>query len=204
MYHEAKAFGQSRLRSDVGHKVPCKCLDCGHNIGTIVYSWLGTAKSPDPELGILYPDMKLIQCNACHMKRAVSHSRFPYDDWKIWDEDSPVDSAYTEARQCVSRGYYTAVPMLCRRLLMLFASDFRAKKGASYTTYIKHMKGTDLASSIMHLLEYVRASGNAANHDLEPVSQDTAYKTFTIMTAVLYATYEEVMNESAESYCPPV
>ena len=196
---------QSTIQSDVGKKIQFRCVDCDKiTDGTIVASYIGTAKDPGPEPKFfLHPNVRLVRCNVCKMKRALRWSRPESDDtyWDKPDDEDYVDLAYKEARLCISHDLHTATVMVCRKIIMALAVDLGAVEGLSYKKYIKYILDTDLATSIIGVLEPIRVHGNQANHDLEPSSEEVAEDVFMLTTAFLHTIREEAMNRDADLFC---
>ena len=195
---------QAKIQSDVGKKVKFECVDCGKMTdGIIIGSYTGTAKCPYPEPKFfLYPNMRLVQCSVCKMKRALRYGLRSDDTyWENPDEDDYVGLTYREARLCISHNLYTATVMLCRKLIMSLAVDLGATEGATYKEYIKYILDTDLATSIISILEPIRVHGNHTNHYLAPPSEEVAEEIFMITTAFLHTVREEAMNRSADQFC---
>lgn len=196
---------QAKIQSDVGKKIKFECADCNKTTdGIIIGSYTGTAKCPNPEPNFfLYPNMRLVRCDICKMKRALRWGYRGVDDmyWENPDEDDHVGLTYKEARLCISYDLYTATVMICRKLIMSLAVDLGAKKGATYKEYIKYILDTDLATPIINILEPIRLHGNCSNHHLAPPSEEVAEEIFMLTTAFLHTIREEVMNRDADQFC---
>ena len=196
---------QSTIQSDVGKKTRFWCVDCDKMAdGTIVASYIGTAKDTGPEPKFfLYPNVRLVRCNVCRMKRALRWSRPESDDtyWDKPDDEDYVGLAYKEARLCISYDLPAATVMHCRRLIMALAVDLGAAERLSYKQYIKYILDTDLATSIISVLEPIRVHGNHTNHYLEPPSEEVAEDIFMLTTAFLHTIREEAMNRGADQFC---
>lgn len=113
-----------------------------------------------------------------------------------------VEAAYEEARRCMSVSAYAAAELLCRNLLMHVAVDKGAKEGASFASYLDHLRKAGYITPPMdQWVEVIREHGNRAAHTLEPSDRERAEGTVWFSAMLLRLTYETAAR--AERYGRP-
>ena len=111
-----------------------------------------------------------------------------------------VISVYDEARSSFSVGAYTAVILLCRKLLMHVAVSFGAEAGKSFKFYVDYMADEHYFSPrSKNWVDSIRGFGNEANHEIKVNTKEEAEKMIKFCEMILKSNYEyPAMLESEE------
>lgn len=105
----------------------------------------------------------------------------------------PPESAaiYREARNCMTVSAYTAVVLLCRKLLMHIAVDEGAAAGESFASYVTHLINIGAVPPRARAwVDRIRQKGNVANHEIAPTPRADAEELITLCEMVLKLMYE--------------
>ena len=101
-----------------------------------------------------------------------------------------VRDLFEEARKCISTESYTAVAMLCRKLLMNIAVDQGAKKNKKFQEYVEYIQEENLVSkNAKELLTEIKDIGNDANHEISQVSEEQANQIIKFINEVIRQIY---------------
>lgn len=114
-------------------------------------------------------------------------SGLPKDESELW----------SEIRECLGVGAYTASVMLCRKLLMhvavahgLAAKDSK-DRAPSFAQCVDHLATEGIITKRMHpWIDRIREIGNEANHEIAPVAKDAALDVATFTQKLLELAYE--------------
>lgn len=103
-----------------------------------------------------------------------------------------VCGVYEEARRCMSNGCFTAVVMLCRKIIMNVAVEQGApKEGDTFQAYVDFLHDRHLFHPLcIPILNQIKKVGNDANHKIKSISHDDAQKVITFTYHVLLYIYE--------------
>ena len=102
-----------------------------------------------------------------------------------------ISELYEEARRCMSNGCYTAVAMLCRKIIMNAAITKGAEKNGSFKSYVDFLSKNHLFHSLcIPMLDNIRIIGNDANHQVGNISYDDAKQIITFTFHVLLYIFE--------------
>jgi hypothetical protein len=86
---------------------------------------------------------------------------------------------------------YTAVALLCRKLLMNVANDQGAPAGQQFITYVDFLDDKKfIPPGGRPWVDHVRKQGNFATHDIPQPSEDEAKRLLTFVGALLQFVYE--------------
>ncbi len=118
---------------------------------------------------------------------------------KIEGLPSEVDSAYEEARRCLSLNAFTACELICRKILMHIAVDKGASEGDSFASYIGFIEGQGYITPPMKgWVDMIRRNGNNSTHKLIPPEKERAEGTLMFTAELLRLVYE--MDTIAKKY----
>lgn len=106
-------------------------------------------------------------------------------------------NAWTEVRECLGVGSYTAAVMMCRKLLFhiavangLPATDDK-DRAPTFSQVVEHLVADGLVSSRMRpWVEQIKKVGNDANHVIVPMDKDIAMDIAIFTEQLLKLTYE--------------
>lgn len=112
-----------------------------------------------------------------------------------------IDSAYEEARDCMSVQAYRACELLCRNLLMYVAVDQGADEGESFLTYVDYLSDEGYVTPPMKdWVDEIRRIGNKRAHELDPPDRNRAESTIMFTAELLRLIYE--MGSLTAKYAP--
>lgn len=113
-----------------------------------------------------------------------------------------VDAVYSEARRCLGVAAYSAVDLLCRKLLMHVAIDKGAKGGLTFAQYLEHLAAKGyITPPLVPWVDHIRKRGNLATHELPTPSEPEAEDTLAFTSQMLRLVYE--MDFRRSRYLPP-
>lgn len=106
-------------------------------------------------------------------------------------------AAWTEARQCLGVGAYTASVMMCRKLLLhvavaqgLAAKDAKGR-APSFMDAVNHLQDEGVITKRMRpWIDRIKDVGNEANHEIKPIDEATALDVAAFTEQLLRLTYE--------------
>lgn len=102
-----------------------------------------------------------------------------------------VEKIYEEARDSFSVGAYTAVMLLCRKLLMHVAVDLGADKNKKFIDYIDYFeKEGYISKNARSWVDKIRKLGNEANHEIMIGNKEDAKKIIEFSAMLLKTNYE--------------
>ena len=108
----------------------------------------------------------------------------------ITDVKDDIRDLFEEARKCMSTESYTAVAMICRKLLMNIAVDHEANKNKTFQVYVEYIQEKNLVSkSATELLTEIKDIGNDANHEIPQVSAEKANQIIKLTNEVICQIY---------------
>ncbi|QHJ84881.1 MAG: hypothetical protein [Caudoviricetes sp.] len=147
-------------------------------------------------------------CNNCHLptliyKGELSYPFIPFPE-KIHAQipgtrfgeqikylPDKVENIYEEARDSFSVGAYTAVMLLCRKLLMHVAVDLGADKNKKFIDYIDYFeKEGYISKNARSWVDKIRKLGNEANHEIMIGNKEDAKKIIEFSAMLLKTNYE--------------
>ncbi|MEN2666793.1 DUF4145 domain-containing protein [Listeria aquatica] len=102
-----------------------------------------------------------------------------------------VNEIYEEARASFSVGAYTAVVLLCRKLLMNLAVDLGADENKSFVYYINYLKDNHyIPVNSSDWVDAIRTQGNEATHETKVKTKDDAEKMIKFSEMLIKMNYE--------------
>lgn len=102
-----------------------------------------------------------------------------------------VNDVYNEARDCYSVNAFTAVVLLCRKILMHIAVEQNADPDRSFKYYVDYLEDHHLITvTSQDWVDRIRKVGNEANHQLIQNTQEEAKYILTFTSMLLTTTYE--------------
>ncbi len=94
---------------------------------------------------------------------------------------------------------YTATTMLCRKLLMNTAVSQGAPTNSRFIQYVNYLRDEHLIPPLATAwVDHIRDKGNAANHEIEQISQQDA-EDIVIFTGMLLKLVYEFPNKLTTS-----
>lgn len=180
------------------------CAYCGSRTpGAAV--WAGRTEIRHPIFGSGDREVKVFLCSSCGFPALLTPNGeiIPEALFGPWIEGLPaeVESAYSEARRCLSVAAYTGAELLCRKILMYVAVDKRAPEGKPFEFYLGHLSNEGYITPPMKKwTDLIRQHGNKATHKLESPGEDRAKSTLMFTAQLLRLVYE--MDHEAERYSP--
>ena len=106
-------------------------------------------------------------------------------------------AAWTEARECLAVGAYTAAVMMCRKILfhMAVTEEMPAKnikgKAPSFVEVVGHLEARGIFTARMRpWVDRIKDVGNEANHEIVPVSSEAALDVARFTEQLLRLAYE--------------
>lgn len=101
-----------------------------------------------------------------------------------------VESAYREARDCMTVSAYTACAMICRKILMNVAVNKGANGNGSFIQYVDYLAENVVGPSNRAWVDRIRTIGNAGAHELEQIGEANARSILRFVEMVLRLVYE--------------
>lgn len=102
-----------------------------------------------------------------------------------------VKSIYDEARDCMKVNAFTAAVLCCRKLLMNLAVAKGAKKGLSFSEYVKFFADEGIiGKDSKGWVDHIRDKGNDATHEIPHMSKEDAENLITFSEMLLKTIYE--------------
>lgn len=102
-----------------------------------------------------------------------------------------VDEIYEEARDSFSVGAYTAVMLLCRKLLMHVAVDLGADENKNFIYYVNYFETEGyISKNARPWVDKIRKLGNEANHEIMVGNKEDAKKIIEFSAMLLKTNYE--------------
>lgn len=102
-----------------------------------------------------------------------------------------VNNIYNEARDCYSVNAFTAVVLLCRKILMHIAVERGADENKNFVYYVDYLKEHNLITATSRdWVDKIRQVGNNANHELVQEDSEEAKRILTFTSMLLMTTYE--------------
>ena len=102
-----------------------------------------------------------------------------------------VRTIYEEARSSISANAFTGAVMLCRKILMHVAVEKGAKANLSFQQYVKWLiQEHYVPRGAEGWLDYIRARGNEANHEIVVMNKNDATGVLLFTEALLRGVYE--------------
>ena len=147
-------------------------------------------------------------CNNCHLPTLIYDGRTYYYGHEFGKKihaqipgtrfgeqikhlPDEVENIYEEARDSFSVGAYTAVMLLCRKLLMHVAVDLGADKNKRFIDYINYFETEGYISKNARLwVDQIRKLGNGANHEIMIGNREDAKKIIKFSAMLLKTNYE--------------
>jgi len=185
MPEKFNGFSYVTPNAATSHEV--KCGNCGNNVGAIEVSRYNSTTRLQNHWLI---------CPVCSYGIVFEHDGkiFPAIKYGEPLEGLPkeVESAYNEARECMSINAFTACQLLCRKILMHIAVDkCKGKEGDSFENYIKNIQQAGYITPPMkQWVDKIRQEGNVATHKLEPPSPKDTENIMNFTTQLLKLVYE--------------
>lgn len=102
-----------------------------------------------------------------------------------------IKTLYSECRTCYANGCYTSAQMIARTLLMHIAVEQGAEEGWSFARYVTYLDDNGyIPPNGKKWVDYIRTSGNMANHEIVIKEKEETEKIITFLSALLLVIYE--------------
>ena len=178
--------GWRNTETDKSHSYTCG--HCNNSVASNV-GYFRTEKPGHPITGRIYI------CHFCgkpsyfDADEQVPGRRFGGDVKGI--SDASVEKLYNEARDCFSKGAFTAVVLCCRKLLMHIAVSKGAAKNKYFIEYVEYIsKNGYVPPDAKAWVDHIRTKGNEANHEISIMPQESAEDLLTFIEMILKLIFE--------------
>ena len=168
----------TRISSDIGYRLA---------VPATIYN------SSDPS----YPDLLKAGIYLCHRcgypTFLLDGKQIPGSAFGKAFEHVPeeVNNVYNEARNCFGANAFTAVVLLCRKILMHIGVEQGAEQGKSFKCYVDYLSDNNLITATsLSQVDKIRKIGNQANHELIQNTKNEAKDILTFTSMLLATTYE--------------
>lgn len=102
-----------------------------------------------------------------------------------------IQILYSECRTCYANQCYTASQMIARTLLMHIAVEQGADENKSFSYYVDYLDSNGyIPPNGKAWVDFIRTSGNVANHELIIKEKEETEKVITFLSALLLVIYE--------------
>jgi Domain of unknown function (DUF4145) len=163
------------------------CGHCGADVSGVVIGSIGEV-GKTPKFGWW------LQCPSCYRPSAQwQESIFPGVSFgpTLQGLPEPVEATYEEARRCFSSNAYTAVELICRKILMHVACDKGAPEGKTFASYLDYLESAGYVTPAMRdWVKLIKDHGNDATHRLETPDKGRAASTMLFTIQLLRTVYE--------------
>ena len=177
-------------------EVPSNSIKCGY-CGNIVAPNLGyqiksniIGQYEDGDLAYIY---RCPHCNNPIIYFVESHATLPVNmygrDVKYLPDN--IQTLYTECRTCHANQCYTAAQMIARTVLMHIAVEKGAEANQRFAYYVDYLDSNGyIPPNGKPWVDYIRKSGNIANHELVIKEKEETEKVLSFLSALLFFIYE--------------
>ena len=202
-FTEFKDFFEINGEMWTAYNLDPKTYECGY-CGYCVSSDKGMCLSQNtPEMSAY-----IYICNNCHLPTLIYDIRVYNSSADVINEiyeqipgarygepikhlPYKVEKIYEEARDSFSTGAYTAVMLLCRKLLMHVAVNLGAEKDKSFLYYVDYFeKEGYISKNAWPWVDQIRKLGNEANHEIMIGKKEDAEKIIKFSAMLLKTNYE--------------
>ncbi len=174
------------------------CGHCGNQVSGVVI-----AAAVETTTGQTHA--RWLQCPTCLKPSAEWESRiFPGASFGPVLEGLPndVEETYEEARRCFTSNAFTAVELVCRKILMHVACDKGAKEGQTFASYLDNLETQGYVTPAMRdWVKLIKNHGNDSTHKLASPDRDRAAGTLLFTVQLLRTVYE--MSHIAGKFTNP-
>jgi hypothetical protein len=102
-----------------------------------------------------------------------------------------VEEVYDEVRKCMEIKAFTAVELVCRKILMHVAAEKGAEEGKPFVHYVSFLEQAGyVAPEMRKWVDLIRQHGNVAAHELESPDEHRAGSTFMFTVGLLRLVFE--------------
>ncbi len=142
---------------------------------------------------------KIMFCPDCNAPTIFSNNtQFPKGVDSNLPKNLPENIAkiYNEATSAISVAAYTAVVLLCRKILMHVSVELGAKAGEYFAVYVEFlMKNNFIPPNGKTWVDKIRLSGNEANHTINIFNEKQAEDILKLTKFLLNYNYELIEKE---------
>ncbi|WP_273729885.1 DUF4145 domain-containing protein [Leuconostoc mesenteroides] len=144
-------------------------------------------------------------CTNCHMPTFIYNDvQVPGVNFGNFVNNIPeeVGKVYEEARKSFSVQAYTAVVLLCRKLLMHVSVDLGANENKRFIEYVDYLKENHyVPKNSEGWIDAIRKFGNKSTHDIVINTKEDAEKMIKFSEMLLKMNYEypALMNQESDS-----
>lgn len=109
----------------------------------------------------------------------------------VYSVPEKLDALYNEARKCISQNCYTAVVLICRKILMNIAVEQGAKENNKFIEYVNFLANEGfIPPSGKDWVDHIRKKGNEANHEVKLMDEKDAKDLIIFVEMLLKFIYE--------------
>lgn len=102
-----------------------------------------------------------------------------------------IETAYGEARRCMSVGSYTGCIMVCRKILMHIAVEHGGRAGRHFAEYVDYLDENRLLPlGGKSWAEKIKDAGNQVNHELPAGTEEDALLLLLLLEQILKTLHE--------------
>lgn len=191
------------------------CPECGGaTIGNVVETFYGVGIGPEYECWPpAYPRLCALACGRCgriavtcqgeqYAPAAPERDKRGMPSWR--DVPDYVEAEYSNALAALRAGMYTAVAMLCRKLLLSMPVDLGSRTKDGFKPHVEYLYERGYINcKIKEWVTFIRLCGNDANHQVPPIGRRPATISLMLTTELLRWVYEgdHLPPEYFDGYC---
>jgi hypothetical protein len=143
----------------------------------------------------IYGSIKWMLCPSCINASVLSKDGLLYPSAAfgpvIEGLPAEVDSAYHEARMCLTVNGFTACELICRKILMHVAVEKGAQPGDTFNNYLQYLVTKGYVTPPMKgWVDLIRKHGNQSTHELPSPDKSRAESTLMFTAELLRLIYE--------------
>ena len=102
-----------------------------------------------------------------------------------------LNKLYTESRDCIANGNYTASVLISRKMLMNIAVEQNAVTNLSFIEYVDYLSQKGFVPPHgREWVDHIRRKGNEANHEIALMSDKDAKELVVFVEMLLKFIYE--------------
>lgn len=150
-------------------------------------------------LGNLSRSNKIMFCPDCSAPTIFSNNtQFPVGIESNPPKNLPdnISVIYNEATSAISVSAFTAVVLLCRKILMHVSVELGAKVGEKFAFYVTYLMDNNyLPPNARNWVDKIRLSGNDANHTVNTFDKKQAEDILKLTKFLLNYNYELKDNQ---------
>jgi len=167
------------------------CGFCGNLVSSKEGYYIKSLQTPDMLDGNIYI------CPGCQgpnfFPPYLSNKQYPGPSIgnEIKNLPENLKDIYEETRECYKNNCFTAVVMLCRKILMHIAVDQGEKDGKKFIEYVDYLSNAGfIPPNGKKWVDHIRSKGNEANHEIVIMKEVDAKDLIGFVEMLLKFVYE--------------